>query len=360
MAIGMERLIDLITPEEIAGFTEFYQSPVRELSSLFEIRDSNSPIVEAKLLSEDGETTPMASVHARNTAVKMAGRPNWETIKASTLLIKEAIDVTAVEQEFMENGMGDRAFFFRNIFNNYQRRMDAVRDRRYAMMTEPLSNGNFTINENNFQATVNIGFKPENFMFSDWTSPTADIIGDITRLMAVAKKRQTPITRAITSSKVGMNILQNEGIQALYKQVTFGAGIPTGFSTAIGSEAFSSLLNAVTLRLFGFAIVLNDEFLTMMNADGSISEYRVYDENKITFFGGALTSRLGIVLAGVTEEERMWGLQVGDIRPVIRAADGVVTFRWDADNPPRRILQAATVALPLYPNIKNMYIMKVL
>lgn len=360
MANGRELLIDLITPQEISGFTEFYQSPVRELQSLYEIRNSDSPIVEAKLLSEDGETTPMASVHARNVAVKIAARPNFETIKAEQFYIKEAIDVTATQQEFMNNGMGDRAFFFRNIFNHFQRRMDAVRDRRYAMATEVLSNGNFTINENHVQATVNIGFKPENFMFSDWTSPTADIIGDITRLQAVAKRRQTPITRAITSTKVAWAILQNEAIQALYKQVTFGAGIPTGFTTAVGAEVFGGILNSVTQRLFGLTIVLNDEILTMMNADGTISEYRVYDENKITFFGGALTSRLGIILAGQTEEELMWGLQVGDVRPVIRAADGVVTSRWDVDNPPRRLLQAATFALPIYPNIKNMYIMKVL
>lgn len=360
MPIGTERLIDLITPEEISGFTEFYQSPERQLSSLFEFRDSNSPVVEAKLLSEDGETTPMASVHARNVAVKMAGRPNWETIKAKTLLIKEAIDVTAVEQEFMENGMGDRAFFFSNIFNNYQRRMDAVRDRRYAMMTEPLSNGNFTIDENDFNATINIGFKPENFMFTNWTSSTADIFGDIDRLHAVSTRRNRPITRFITSTKVARAIIKNEGIQAAFKNATFGAGVPTGYSTAVSGFALNSRLNLVMGTLFGLTGIINDEILTMMKADGTIGEYRVYDENKITFFGGELTSGLGIVLTGVTEEERMWGLNVGDVRPVIRASDGVVTTRWDADNPPRRILQAATVALPIYPGIKNMYIMKVL
>lgn len=88
---------------------------------------------------------------------------------------------------YLKTGVSEQALVS-YVFDDMGRLADNVKTRTEVAKMEALSTGKLTVKENNLDFTIDYGVPKENRMSVDWSSPEADILGDIRSMLILRKK----------------------------------------------------------------------------------------------------------------------------------------------------------------------------
>lgn len=303
---------------------------------LFPSRKTPNLKVEAQKLLEGSTLPVMAQVHAFDSEARIGDRANSEKIKLEKLLIKEKLNQTERLSYYLGDNASDSAIKT-FIYDDASNLISRVLTRAEVAKGELLSDGKFTVNENNVSITVDYGFEADHTVVLDgWSSAGADILGDIKNLKARAAYNGTTLVRAITSSKIIGYMLANTAINALW--------------TTKGLFLTESRLLTWLNELFGIEFITNDfRYKTSILAT---TTKRFFDVDTVTFL--STRTAIGEGLWGNTPEEMK--LTSGVYKPNMY----VTVTQKEADFDPVALwTKASGVYLPVINDISSMYIGKV-
>ena len=331
-------MIELIKKADVVSFASNYNPSTDTLLDQLFPNEKTNNINVSYLQTKTNKNAPIALVHAYDSEAKIASREKFSEKEVQKFLIKEKIQLNEEYAEMAEK-YKDNSEVTDLIFNDMGNTSDAVRNRTLVMKGELLSNGKFTIKENNLDLTMDFGVPAGNFSTMDWSAPTADVLGDIQTMVNKAKDAGYDVTRGVTSSKVIAKIQMNEGV----RKAMYGAN-----ADRIPSVAE---VNAYLNNNFGIVLVSLDAVYRYRKANGTVASKRYFDENKLSLFGGARTETLGKGFYGVTPEERKAKLDVRTSKNVY-----IMNTVWEEEDPVATWTKASAVFVPVLADPDNLFI----
>ena len=332
----MPKVLDLIKNEEVIKFSQ-------ELGSICNknlMGDRLFPDQKTKNLKatyyklSDGQQIPtMATVHAFDTEAKIGVRPSLEKISVEKLLVKEKINLSEKEQEYLDNGISEADDIVEAIFNDFGRLALSVKTRVEVAKMELLSSGKITVKENGLNYTIDFGLPIEK-QTANWSSADADIIGDIQKMVDAAKAKGQIVNKCVTTTPVLMCIAKNKAIQTLI------------FSTnGVGTFTDLSRINTLFATMFGFTIELNDDLYRYDSGKGVLRTAYYIPRNKFILYTSMSNGTAGHGLWGVTPEERQQGIWTE------KSSRQFITLTgWSEKDPVVEWFKATGLAVPIMPN----------
>lgn len=330
-------LLRLIKDQDVVDFSSNYNPTTDSILDQVFPNEKTNNIKLAYLQARKNQFTQMAEVHALDTESKIASREKLSEVEVKKLLIKEKIQLNEEWAELADS-LKDNAVVTNLIFDDMGNMADRVRTRTLVMKGELLSSGKVTVKENNLDITIDFKVPTDNFHTMDW-STSADIIGDLKKMVDGASAKGYQVTRGITSSK----LLSTMQMDAKVRSAIFG----------VNSDRIPTLdeLNAFIYSMFKIRLVAFDDMYRYEKADGTRVTARYIPENKIILFGGAVTDTLGKGFYGVTPEERNARLNVTQSKNVY-----IMNTVWDTPDPVGTWTKASAMFVPVLADPENLFI----
>lgn len=331
-------ILNLIKPKDLVDFLENYNYKTDFMGErLFPSKKTEDIKLAIKMLQEGGTIPVMAQIHAYDSEARIGDRPNFKELELTKLLIKEKINQTERIAEYLGSDAGDNKvvkFIYDDLANMVSRNLV----RAEVMKMQVMSDGEATVNENNVSTIVSYGLNDANkIMLSDWSNPAHDIVSDLNGLKRTANKLGFSITNALTSSKVLNYIMNNTAIKAIFAN-----------SGVLITEP--SVIDWISAN-FKINIETND--LTYKKSANDTTQYRFFDEDKITFFGDGV---FGNGFYGITPEERKLSAQAGVEFSENMFVAGLV---WNTEDPVATWTKASSLYIPVPKNINQALFCKV-
>lgn len=331
----MGKVLDLIKNEEVISFSQGIGSINKNTMGdrLFpDLKTKNLKATYYQLT--DGQQLPtMATVHAFDTEAKIGKRPTLEKITVEKLLIKEKINLSEKENEYLENGVSEADDIIRFVFNDFGRLAESVKTRVEVAKMELLSTGKITVKENKLNYSIDFGLANDHKFSKNWSADTADILEDIRLMVKAAKDKGQTVNRCVTTTPVFLAMAKNKAIQRLI------------FSTA-GEGTYTDItrLNILLQSIFGFSIEINDELYRYDAGSSMKTEYYI-PRNKFILYSSLPNGTAGACIWGVTPEERQQGIWTQ------KSSQQFITLTgWATEDPVVEWFKATGLAVPIMPN----------
>lgn len=286
-------VLESITQEERLNFSQNFS--VKRPGIL----DTIFPDVKTQYLKAEyyrlmaGQRLPeVAFVHALDTEAEIGTRPGFEKVLTEKLFIKRKVNQSERLQQAIENGVPDNEALKSFVFDDAAYLFEGVVTRANVMKGQFLSTGAVKVNENNVDLNIDYGVPTgAKVTLTDWSSPDADIMGDIQKMVAVAEDNGFVVNKALTSLKM-INYMRNN----------------TAMQTAVLGAANKRLLTKqelANLLMQEYAITIDrcDEKFRFRKADGSLKTGRYFKEDVFTLYEADANGSFGTGLWGVTPEE---------------------------------------------------------
>ena len=332
----------LVTQRDMVDFASNYNPTTDSILDQLVPNEKTQNIEQAYIRAKKNQYTQMAEVHAEDTEAKIATRAPFSVEAVKKFLIKEKI---ALNEEYarLADELKDNSVVRDYIFNDAGNMSDRVRTRTLAMKGEMISTGKVTVKENNLNITVDFKVPAGNFSSVSWaTAGSRDILGDIKTVVDNANSKGYKLTRAVTSSTI-MSLIQ---MDANIRSALYGAN-----ATKIPSV---NEVNAFLYEQFGVRFVTFDDMYIYETATGVRRTNRYIPENKICFFGGAVTETIGKGLYGITPEERNARLNVSQSKNIY-----IMNTIWDENDPVATWTKASAMFVPVLADPDNLFVMTV-
>lgn len=281
----------------------------------------------------------IASVHAFDTEAEIGSREAAkQALEAAYVKRKMQIkekDLIALQ---FPRTPKEQQYLMKNVFNDVDNLVMGVKARFELMRMEALANGRVVLDENGLNMTIDYQVPDENkeaLSGTDlWTSPDADIMGDLERW---AGDLDNP-TRALTSQKLLNQILRNS------KMIGYLFGRDSARIPTLGD------LNSFLIQHKLPQIATYDQKYRVQNSNGTYTTKRFFPENKFVIFGDGT---LGETLYGPTpEESRM--LRNGNEE--VQLIDKIVAMVYEEGlDPVSTWTKAAATAIPSFPEANNVF-----
>ena len=285
-------------------------------------------------LLKGSEVPVIALVHAFDSEARIGDRPNFEEIKAELLLIKEKINQgEELRKKVKDMGMDSSERTLINaIYDDISNEIAKVLTAFERRACEALSTGKCVVDENGAKVTVDFKLSADNKIdFSDWATPTHDIVADLASLKFASKNK---IVRQIVSSKILGYMLANEKLN------TFA-------NTQMLPMTQDFVTNYISNAL-GIEVIVDDR--TYKTAYNGGKEYRFFDENTVI----SLTTR------GAVGQTLMTSTPTEDAGKTDTAYGFVAVHQWTSDDPYTSWTKAEGVGLPVFADINNtLYLSKI-
>lgn len=240
-----------------------------------------------------GQRLPeVAFVHALDTEAEIGSRPGFEKVLTEKLFIKRKINQSERLQQAIENGVPDDNNLKKFVFDDAANLFEGVVARANVMKGQFLSTGIVKIKENHVDMSIDYGVTSDaKVTLTDWSKPDADIMGDISKMVAIAEDNGYVINKALTSLKM-INYMRNN----------------TAMQTAVLGAANKRLLTKqelanLLMQEYGFTIDRCDEKYRYRKADGTLKTGRYVKEDVFTLYEANANGSFGSGLWGVTPEE---------------------------------------------------------
>lgn len=342
----MPDILKLITQADRLDFSQNYSisRPAYLGDTLFPDVKTQALQAEYLRLATGANLPVIASVHAFDTEAEIASRPALDKINVEKLFIKRKINQTEKMRLLLNNGVSADSAIVDYVFDDMGRLADAVKARTELAKMEVLATGKMSIDENDYDLTVDYGVPSENTSETfDW-SADADILGDMQKIVDVAADKGQVITGIITSSKILRKIRTDSKVQTYI----FG-------SAGAGTLATRAQLQSLFGEQFGFSeINVNDARYGQENEAGTVTAKRFFPENKITFICKDATGKVGNGLWGVTPEEESLGQYTE------KSANQYITLtQWPTQDPVAVWTKASGLFIPVLPNPDSLFIASV-
>lgn len=208
------------------------------------------------------------------------------------LFIKRKINQSERLQQAIENGVPDDNNLKKFVFDDAANLFEGVVARANVMKGQFLSTGIVKIKENHVDMSIDYGVTSDaKVTLTDWSKPDADIMGDISKMVAIAEDNGYVVNKALTSLKM-INYMRNN----------------TAMQTAVLGAANKRLLTKqeltnLLMQEYGFTIDRCDEKYRYRKADGTLKTGRYFKEDVFTLYEANANGSFGSGLWGVTPEE---------------------------------------------------------
>lgn len=326
-------VLELFKHEEIMEFSQGIGSLNKETMGDRLFPDIKTQNLQATFfqLSDGLQIPTMAQVHAFDAEAKIGSRPTIQAITIEKFLVKEKINLTELEREYKNRGVMEAPALKEFLFNDFGRLAQSVKTRFEVAKMELLYSGQMTVKENKLNYTIGKGLEIPK-QSKDWSSPDADIIGDIGDMIALAEANGYVITKIITSKKILAKMRANKGIQtALYGAAGVGTNVTLG------------RLKDYLLQEFNVSVETND---ALYRIDEKTTK-RYIPENKFIL----VSEQNGIVgraIWGVTPEEEVQGIWTA------KSSQQYITLTgWATQDPVVEWFKASGLAVPFMYNTKG-------
>ena len=286
-------VLETITEEERLNFSQSYD--VKRpgiLGTIFPDTKTQYLKAEYYRLMAGQRLPEVAFVHALDTEAEIGSRPGFEKVLTEKLFIKRKINQSERLQQAIENGVPDDNNLKKFVFDDAANLFEGVVARANVMKGQFLSTGIVKIKENHVDMSIDYGVTSDaKVTLTDWSKPDADIMGDISKMVAIAENNGYVINKALTSLKM-INYMRNN----------------TAMQTAVLGAANKRLLTKqeltnLLMQEYGFTIDRCDEKYRYRKADGTLKTGRYFKEDVFTLYEANANGSFGSGLWGVTPEE---------------------------------------------------------
>lgn len=286
-------VLETITEEERLNFSQSFD--VKRpgiLGTIFPDTKTQYLKAEYYRLMAGQRLPEVAFVHALDTEAEIGSRPGFEKVLTEKLFIKRKINQSERLQQAIENGVPDDNNLKKFVFDDAANLFESVVARANVMKGQFLSTGIVKIKENHVDMSINYGVTSDaKVTLTDWSKPDADIMGDISKMVAIAEDNGYVVNKALTSLKM-INYMRNN----------------TAMQTAVLGAANKRLLTKqeltnLLMQEYGFTIDRCDEKYRYRKADGTLKTGRYFKEDVFTLYEANANGSFGSGLWGVTPEE---------------------------------------------------------
>lgn len=286
-------VLETITEEERLNFSQSFD--VKRpgiLGTIFPDTKTQYLKAEYYRLMAGQRLPEVAFVHALDTEAEIGSRPGFEKVLTEKLFIKRKINQSERLQQAIENGVPDDNNLKKFVFDDAANLFEGVVARANVMKGQFLSTGIVKIKENHVDMSIDYGVTSDaKVTLTDWSKPDADIMGDISKMVAIAEDNGYVINKALTSLKM-INYMRNN----------------TAMQTAVLGAANKRLLTKqeltnLLMQEYGFTIDRCDEKYRYRKADGTLKTGRYFKEDVFTLYEANANGSFGSGLWGVTPEE---------------------------------------------------------
>lgn len=286
-------VLETITEEERLNFSQSFD--VKRpgiLGTIFPDTKTQYLKAEYYRLMAGQRLPEVAFVHALDTEAEIGSRPGFEKVLTEKLFIKRKINQSERLQRAIENGVPDDENLKKFVFDDAANLFEGVVARANVMKGQFLSTGIVKIKENHVDMSIDYGVTSDaKVTLTDWSKPDADIMGDISKMVAIAENNGYVINKALTSLKM-INYMRNN----------------TAMQTAVLGAANKRLLTKqeltnLLMQEYGFTIDRCDEKYRYRKADGTLKTGRYFKEDVFTLYEANANGSFGSGLWGVTPEE---------------------------------------------------------
>lgn len=286
-------VLETITEEERLNFSQSFD--VKRpgiLGTIFPDTKTQYLKAEYYRLMAGQRLPEVAFVHALDTEAEIGSRPGFEKVLTEKLFIKRKINQSERLQQAIENGVPDDNNLKKFVFDDAANLFEGVVARANVMKGQFLSAGIVKIKENHVDMSIDYGVTSDaKVTLTDWSKPDADIMGDISKMVAIAEDNGYVINKALTSLKM-INYMRNN----------------TAMQTAVLGDANKRLLTKqeltnLLMQEYGFTIDRCDEKYRYRKADGTLKTGRYFKEDVFTLYEANANGSFGSGLWGVTPEE---------------------------------------------------------
>ena len=286
-------VLETITEEERLNFSQSFD--VKRpgiLGTIFPDTKTQYLKAEYYRLMAGQRLPEVAFVHALDTEAEIGSRPGFEKVLTEKLFIKRKINQSERLQQAIENGVPDDNNLKKFVFDDAANLFEGVVARANVMKGQFLSTGIVKIKENHVDMSIDYGVTSDaKVILTDWSKPDADIMGDISKMVAIAEDNGYVVNKALTSLKM-INYMRNN----------------TAMQTAVLGAANKRLLTKqeltnLLMQEYGFTIDRCDEKYRYRKADGTLKTGRYFKEDVFTLYEANANGSFGSGLWGVTPEE---------------------------------------------------------
>ena len=286
-------VLETITEEERLNFSQSFD--VKRpgiLGTIFPDTKTQYLKAEYYRLMAGQRLPEVAFVHALDTEAEIGSRPGFEKVLTEKLFIKRKINQSERLQQAIENGVPDDNNLKKFVFDDAANLFEGVVARANVMKGQFLSAGIVKIKENHVDMSIDYGVTSDaKVTLTDWSKPDADIMGDISKMVAIAEDNGYVVNKALTSLKM-INYMRNN----------------TAMQTAVLGAANKRLLTKqeltnLLMQEYGFTIDRCDEKYRYRKADGTLKTGRYFKEDVFTLYEANANGSFGSGLWGVTPEE---------------------------------------------------------
>lgn len=286
-------VLETITEEERLNFSQSFD--VKRpgiLGTIFPDTKTQYLKAEYYRLMAGQRLPEVAFVHALDTEAEIGSRPGFEKVLTEKLFIKRKINQSERLQQAIENGVPDDNNLKKFVFDDAANLFEGVVARANVMKGQFLSTGIVKIKENHVDMSIDYGVTSDaKLTLTDWSKPDADIMGDISKMVAIAEDNGYVVNKALTSLKM-INYMRNN----------------TAMQTAVLGAANKRLLTKqeltnLLMQEYGFTIDRCDEKYRYRKADGTLKTGRYFKEDVFTLYEANANGSFGSGLWGVTPEE---------------------------------------------------------
>lgn len=286
-------VLETITEEERLNFSQSFD--VKRpgiLGTIFPDTKTQYLKAEYYRLMAGQRLPEVAFVHALDTEAEIGSRPGFEKVLTEKLFIKRKINQSERLQQAIENGVPDDNNLKKFVFDDAANLFEGVVTRANVMKGQFLSTGIVKIKENHVDMSIDYGVTSDaKVTLTDWSKPDADIMGDISKMVAIAEDNGYVVNKALTSLKM-INYMRNN----------------TAMQTTVLGAANKRLLTKqeltnLLMQEYGFTIDRCDEKYRYRKADGTLKTGRYFKEDVFTLYEANANGSFGSGLWGVTPEE---------------------------------------------------------
>lgn len=330
----MGKVLELIKNEELINFGQglgsLYDKAVMGDRLFPDVKTKN---LKAKYLQLAGQHIPtMANVHAFDAEAKIGSRSTLEAITVEKFLVKEKLNLSELEREYIDNGITESNELVEFIFNDVGNLAQRVKTRVEVAKMELLWNGKITIKENGLDYVIGDGLA-HGVQTANWAADTADILGDIQTFVDLAKAKGQTINKCVTTKAVLACFARNKAIQTLL----FSAN-------GVGTYTDIGRINTLLSSMFGFTIELNDDIYQYEVKSGMTTAHYI-PRNKFILYTSLPNGTAGACLWGTTPEERQQGIWTE------KSSKQFITLTgWATPDPVVEWVKATGLAVPVMPN----------
>ena len=285
-------------------------------------------------LTKGAAVPVIALVHAFDSEARIGDRPNYNEIKAELLLIKEKINQgEEIRKKVRDMGMdSSERSILSAIYDDISNEIAKVLTAFERRACEALSTGKCVVDENGAKVTIDFGLDSTNKIdFTDWATPTHDIVADIASLKVASKNK---IVRQIVSSKVLGYMLANEKLNK--------------FAEAQLKPMTQDFVSNYISNALGIEVIVDDR--TYKTAYNGGKEYRFFDEDTVI----SLTTR------GTVGQTLMTYTPTEDANKTDATYGFIAVHQWTDNDPYTSWTKAEGVGLPVFADINNtLYLSKI-